>query len=76
MEAYSRIGMELGQCFHEIINALLLSMPTSNDLNQMEPGVRQVMFKLGNMLLADWLAAQRGEYPSGTVPCPRGAQAH
>jgi len=76
MEAYSRIGMELGQHFHEIISTLLLSMPIPKDLSQMEQGVRQAMLKLGNTLLTDWLALQNDQYPAETVPCRCGAQAH
>jgi hypothetical protein len=75
MEAYSRIGMELGQHFHEIISTLLLSMPIPDNLSQMEQGVRQAMLKLGNTLLSDWLALQNNQYPAQTVPCSCGMQA-
>jgi hypothetical protein len=75
MEAYSRIGMELGQHFHEIISTLLLSMPIPDNLSQMEQGVREAMLKLGNTLLTDWLALQNDQYPAETVPCHCGAQA-
>ena len=76
MEAYSRIGMELGQHFHEIISTLLLGMPVPGNLSQMEQGVRQAMLKLGNTLLADWLALQNCPYPAESVPCRCGAQTH
>jgi hypothetical protein len=71
----SRLAMQLGQQFQQIIGELLLKMPIPDNFSYMEKGVRQAMVDLGNTLLTTWLSVQNDRYPADTVPCRCGAQA-
>ena len=71
----SRLGLELGEKFHEILKDLLGRMPMPDNLSQMERDVRTAMLKLGNLMLTNWLALQNPAYPPQTVSCRCGAQA-
>lgn len=71
----SRLGLELGEKFHEILKTLLGQMPMPDNLSQMERDVRAAMLKLGNLMLSNWLALQKPDYPAPTVPCHCGSAA-
>lgn len=71
----SRLAMQLGQQFQQIIGDLLLKMPIPESFSYMEKGVRQAMVDLGNTLLTTWLSVQNDRYPADAVACRCGAQA-
>jgi Transposase len=71
----SRLAMQLGQQFQQIIGELLLKMPIPESFSYMEKGVRQAMVDLGNTLLTTWLSVQNDRYPVDTISCRCGAQA-
>ena len=71
----SRLGLEIGQKFHDILKDLLGRMPMPDNLSQMEQDVRAAMLKLGNLMLTNWLALQNPTYAPETAPCHCGMQA-
>jgi hypothetical protein len=71
----SRLAMQLGQQFQQIIGELLLKMPIPESFSYMEKGVRQAMVDLGNTLLTTWLSVQNDRYPTDAITCRCGAQA-
>lgn len=73
MEFITRLEAALQGCVSDVMKTE--AVDSAESLSAMEIGVKAMLHRVGNAVLAQWLEAQDGKYPADSQPCDCGQQA-
>ena len=69
MSMINEIGQEYGQYLIQLTSELFLRPEQPRSLSEIERRIREMLLKVGQLLLTSWLAIQNSKYPEKEIEC-------